>query len=359
MKKINLFMLGALLFSTFSMASCEKNDNSSSVTSSNKITNSNLSSSSLDDSFKTYSIEIESIGGKKLSDVAVEIYLNNELVKSLFTDSKGYVEASLENNNYSVELRNLPAGYYYEKSYELVKDIFEYHFEVLSFVPSEEAPSGTEYELGDVMYDFTVTDSDGIEFNLQTYLNDYSAVVINFWYTTCYWCLEEFPYMEEAYQTYKDDIAIIALSISDENPVISGFKLDSGLSFNMAFDSEGIYSMFSFSGTPSTVIIDRYGVIAFMEEGAITATETFNEIFDQFIGDDYYPITNVDDDEVDKTIPNVSMPSSEEIEKVINADGFNATYHIDEDEPNLAFTWPWIISEDVHTNPKILEMLYY
>ena len=34
----------------------------------------------------------------------------------------------------------------------------------------------------------------------------YDAVMINFWYRTCYWCNEEFPFMEEAYQDYKDDI---------------------------------------------------------------------------------------------------------------------------------------------------------
>ena len=100
---------------------------------------------------------------------------------------------------------------------------------------------------------------DGEEYTLSEELETHDAVLINFWYTTCAWCLEEFPELEKAYQNYSDDISIITLSQRDMNPVIDDFKYDNELSFPMANDTTQ-YSLFGVTGCPTTVIIDRYGL---------------------------------------------------------------------------------------------------
>ena len=58
-------------------------------------------------------------------------------------------------------------------------------------------------------------------------LEEKDMVLINFWYTTCTYCVAEFPFMEEAYQMYKDQVGIIAV---DQDPVGGQFcKLMEGM----------------------------------------------------------------------------------------------------------------------------------
>ena len=73
MKKCNLFFTGLLLISSFTMAACNKNTSSS-------------DSSIITGLVSDYNINISAISGRKLSGLAVEIYKDNNLVKSVLTD---------------------------------------------------------------------------------------------------------------------------------------------------------------------------------------------------------------------------------------------------------------------------------
>lgn len=344
MKKSNIIMLGTLLLSSFAMFSCKENE-----TSSNSFISSSISENLNN---PEYSIKVTSLSGKPLSGVKVEVYEGTTLVKEVETDDLGYAKTRLEDKDYSVELANLPSGYFVEKDINLVKGTQEYTFKVSSSVIEDTAPSGTFYQIGDLVYDFSVITSDGDTFKLSEAIEEYDAVMINFWYRTCYWCNEEFPFMEEAYQDYKDDIGFIALSHLDTNAAIDDFKYDNELSFPMANDTTQ-YGLFGVTGCPTTVIIDRYGLLAFVETGAITSKEGFAEVFDKYIGDNYVPSMGYGEnaggedgeDDVDRT-PKYEMPSSSEIEAVVNGEGFSATYRENEEETNPQFAWPWIISED-------------
>ena len=339
MKKSNLIILGSLLISTFAMSACNPSTSSSS-----------------EGRIQNYTISIEAISGRKLSDVAVEIYKDNKLVKSAKTNNEGNVEFTINDGDYSVQLPNLPKGYIIDKELKLTKGTYDYDFVLPSKVIEEAAPNGTLYGLEDIIYDFTVTTSDGEEYTLSEELETHDAVLISFWYTTCAWCLEEFPELELAYQNYKDDISIIALSQIDSNPVIEEFKYEFGLSFPMASDSEGITSLFGINNFPTSIMIDRYGIIAYGVEGAFASQEEIEEFFDMFVGDDYIPVTRLDDDNEKKRIPTVSMPASSDIENAINGEGINSSYRASSDE-DPGYTWPWIVGEDgksIHTtNAKI------
>ena len=344
MKKSNIIMLGTLLLSSFTMFSCKGNE-----TSSNSFISSSISENLNN---PEYSMKVTSLSGKPLKEVDLYIYDGTNLVKIIKTDDLGNAKTRLEDKDYSVELANLPSGYFVEKDINLVKGTQEYTFKVSSSVIEDTAPSGTFYQIGDLVYDFSVNTSDGDTFKLSEAIEEYDAVMINFWYRTCYWCNEEFPFMEEAYQDYKDDIGFIALSHLDTNAAIDDFKYDNELSFPMANDTTQ-YGLFGVTGCPTTVIIDRYGLLAFVETGAITSKEGFAEVFDKYIGDNYVPSMGYGEnaggedgeDDVDRT-PKYEMPSSSEIEAVVNGEGFSATYRENENETNPQFAWPWIISED-------------
>lgn len=295
---------------------------------------------------KDYSVKVKAISGKLLENVAVEVYNNKKLVSSVFTNEEGIANFTLPEGSYNVELMNLPAGHYVEKELKLEKGKYDYTFVPLSKVITDSEPS-TVYQYQDIMYDFTIKTSDGTNFNLSESLKTHDAVMINFWYTTCSWCLKEFPHMEEAYKEYKDDIEIIAVSnrSTDTNSVISAFKEEYELTFPMAYDSIGLTSLFGIGNFPTTVFIDRYGIIALAYEGSVESKEEMATVFDLFVGDNYIPLTSIEFEEVDRT-PNVSMPLSSEIENAINGDGINCEYKQNENETNPAFTWPWLVSED-------------
>lgn len=340
-KKFCFLMLNALLLSTFALSSCNKGNNSSEV----------------EGEIKNYTINVEAISGRKLSDLAVEVYKDDTLVKSMVTDENGSVSFSINDSNYSVDLPNLPDGYIVDKDLKLIKGTYNYDFVLSSEVIKKEVPNGTTYKLADVMYDFTVETSDGTDFTLSEQLKTHDAVLINFWYTTCAWCIEEFPEIEEAYKNYSDDIAIIALSDRDNNALIDDFKYEMDLSFPMASDTEGLTSMFGVTGWPTSIMIDRYGIVAYGVEGAFSSSEEIEEFFELFIGEDYIPLTSLEsEDDGAQRIPTVTMPASEEIENAINGEGIDCTYKAAVDE-DPGFTWPWVVSEDgksIHTtNTKI------
>ena len=152
-----------------------------------------------------------------------------------------------------------------------------------------EAPVGTRYKLGDVMYDFTVTTSDGGTFTLSEVLQEKELVVINFWATWCPPCKAEFPAMNAVLLEYGDSVDCIAISVSDSNAAVQAFKNENGYSFKMAAVGAGnnLEDFFGVYAIPHTVMVDRYGVIVFNETGARTDTAFWRNTFEKFIGEDY------------------------------------------------------------------------
>lgn len=146
----------------------------------------------------------------------------------------------------------------------------------------------TGYELGDKLADFTVTTCDGEEFNLYDVLEEKDMVLINIWATWCPPCQMEFPFMEEAYQIYKDDVEIIALSCepTDTDEVLAEFAEEMGMSFPVARESVGLTQGFKVSAIPMSVVVDSEAVVRYKEVGAMFSLEQFSELFETYISDD-------------------------------------------------------------------------
>ncbi len=157
-------------------------------------------------------------------------------------------------------------------------------------VIKENAPNDMEYKLGDVMYDFTVTTSDDSIFTLSEILEEKKAVVISFWATWCGPCKSEFPAMNNAYYSYQDDISILAMSTTDDDTAVKNYKATSGLLFDMCTSQAGLTSMFSTAAVPTTIMIDRNGVIVFYHTGSMTSVNDFTEKFEVLIAEDYQSV---------------------------------------------------------------------
>lgn len=324
-----------------------------------------------------YSVLVQDIAGKPLDGFYVEFYKGNEVVAEGYTNNAGLYVKDLVPDRYRVVVDSA-------EGYFLNEDIFETDLIGTQIVVEAglenfagiEAGLGHIYELGDIMYDFTLTNTEGEELNLYTLLEEYKVVILNFWYTTCSACFYEFPYMVEAYESsyvnsygetvnYKDEVCIIAVNPGfagdgDTLDEIKSFKQSQGLSFNVAMDYDNnpdnltidaaLTSMFSVKAYPTTVVIDSYGLIAEVEEGAVTATEKWTQSFDKYISDEYVPTFTGNVAEEEYVKPDIEQEDSIVLESAVNGTNYDGTKFSGqwspEDNPkDKEFSWPWVVEE--------------
>ncbi|MBQ6431501.1 MAG: TlpA family protein disulfide reductase [Oscillospiraceae bacterium] len=139
--------------------------------------------------------------------------------------------------------------------------------------------------------DFTVTTIDGGSFTLSAALEEHELVLINLFATWCPPCRMEFPYLQEAWEQEQDRVAVIALSVEADDTVgeLQDYAAELGLSFPIGRESGVGLERFAANGIPTTVLVDRTGRIAAVEVGALSSTQDFLELFDEYSGADYNP----------------------------------------------------------------------
>ena len=94
--------------------------------------------------------------------------------------------------------------------------------------------------------------------------------------------------MQDAYERYSDDIAVIALDPTDDSLTdIRQFQSEMGLTFNVAKDPTSLSRAFNVTGYPTSVLVDRYGVITLINPGAIISEREWDSIFEHFTAENY------------------------------------------------------------------------
>ncbi len=302
-----------------------------------------------EDGAKTaYTVSVKSAGGMPLPELEVYVYLSGDL-----TDMKGYAEtdengqATIElpqGGDYAIVVAGAPEGYEIAESYTFSGTNADITL-TSSLVTGKELASA-KLGLGDVMYDFTVTTAGGEKITLSEMLAEKDMVLLNFWFSTCGPCANEFPYMEQAYQEYKDRVGVIALDPLEDSTTVATYQGSMGLSFPMAACPSTWANTFGFTGYPTSIVIDRYGVICLMETGGLTSLTPFISMFEYFSGDSYVQklCTGGVADIVVRRKPTTTMPTSEEIAAVISNGDIPVTY-LNAGESDLEYNWPFILGE--------------
>ena len=170
--------------------------------------------------------------------------------------------------------------------------------------------------------------------------------------------------MHNAALAYQDSVAVLAISTTDAKNAVADFKANNSYNaFNMAAAGSGnLASMFSVSGIPHSVMIDRYGVVVFNEIGSMPSMSAFTVQFDKFVGDDYVPtiVGGANEEEGDentpeqeKMKPNVPFADVNELTDVLTtASTKDFTFRYQEEGVVAGeadydeYNWPWAISED-------------
>ncbi|MBR2444185.1 MAG: redoxin domain-containing protein [Clostridia bacterium] len=328
----------------------------------------------------TYTFEVKSIGGMPLKDVLVEIYdANGDLAaRGQRTNSTGIASISCNAGTYTAKLSNVPEGYVVnEAGYKVSAN--GNPIVLTSKVIDNMDLDGVEYKVGDIMRDFELTTIDGKTWKLSEVLKDKKAAVLNFWYTTCTYCIGEFPHMENAYNTYKDKLGLIAINGNSQEDVfdVKSFvdefkdryyayypvadandKEDLKLSFPVAKDSqtnpveEAFAAPYGDSwGNPVTVIVDRYGVITMIYLGAIPSERHFNTIFDYYTSDEYKQMLIETEEDLKNLVPtekpDIELPEDhyQQLEDVLvkNEDQKDKFTFEAETGSDAEYAWPFII----------------
>ncbi len=300
-----------------------------------------------------YTVSVKTIGGMPLVGVNVFIYDSEDKIVAMpkSTNDKGVVTFTLKTaSDYSVYLDGVPEGYNVKTG-----DTADARYPmgptgaqiILSSKPVTEGTLKNSYSLGDVMYDFSVTDVNGTTYKLSEILETKKMVMLNFWYIECSWCNKEFPGLNDAYVNYQDKLEILAINdykrdtlnevksfpttgtYKDDNLVMPMFKITDTKSLTIG--------KFGNSGYPTTVIIDRYGVVSMIESGAIVGEAKWNKIFNHFTSDDYTQmLVEKAEDLTPPEIPDVEWIGSDAIAENLSS-GITATYAPDKDEYSWNF----------------------
>ena len=369
---ISLILCLVLLVScVFPLASCggddDDNDNGGNNTGGTIINGGGTSNNGETE----YVVTVVTAGGMPLEGVMVYIH-NGEgysvCTAPAETDENGQATFKLATSDaYTVQVDGVPKGYNVREG--LTKDD-RYPLQAngtvitLSSAPITTGGFESSYELGDVMYDFTLTDVNGNSYKLSEMLKTKDMVMLNFWYVECSNCFYEFPYVNTVYEAYKDDIEILAINDypNDSEADVKAYPTDYlGEDLQMPLFKVGntnddlTLSKFPSEGYPTTVIIDRYGVITMIEVGAVLGESKWKNIFDYFVGGDYKQ-TLIDDPAMLNPIiePTIhwTAESEAQIAGAFNSGDITVSYHPETSEKDAKYAWPFVA--DVYNGEAVV-----
>lgn len=115
---------------------------------------------------------------------------------------------------------------------------------------------------------FEVSDLNGNKIRLDDLLG--KVVVLNFWFSRCSPCLEEMPELNDLQKKYgRKDVAFLAMSIEDANRTID-FLAKNTFNFQIIPEAHPIAGQYKVPGYPTTVIIDKNGIVSEVYSGILT-----------------------------------------------------------------------------------------
>lgn len=235
-------------------------------------------------------VEVKSVGGKALEGVGVYIYKDaamTDMLDYVKTDARGIaaISHSVPVGGVAV-LDKVPEGYVVKESYPITATQTKIALE------TQLRQQMGKIALGDVMFDFTVTDTNGNSHTLSKLLETKKAVVLNLWYVSCNPCKAEFPYLNQAYSNYSDEIEVLAINPEgDSEAAIAEFVAEHGLHFPTAKGDEAWKDTIANLAYPTTVVIDRFGTVGLIHTGSIDSAKVFEDVFAYFAADDYVQST--------------------------------------------------------------------
>ena len=109
------------------------------------------------------------------------------------------------------------------------------------------------------------------------------VTIINFWATWCPPCREEMPELNDFYLQYQDSIYFYAINLQEDPGKVNNFMYNNGYSLPTLVDVDGVVGrLFHIQAIPTTLVVDRNGVIQFLQRGA-TSRKQLEDVINSFL----------------------------------------------------------------------------
>ena len=140
---------------------------------------------------------------------------------------------------------------------------------VLSACDKEEASSvpAAEESAEFPAPDFTVLDENGQRVKLSDYKG--KPIVLNFWATWCYYCKDEMPDFQRAYELYPD-VQFLMVNVQESVETATAYTSSQGFTFPLLFDTKGeAAGAYGVTGFPTTVFLNSKGELVTVGRGML------------------------------------------------------------------------------------------
>lgn len=122
--------------------------------------------------------------------------------------------------------------------------------------------------------EFNGKTNDGADFSLQGYRD--KVVLVNIWATWCGPCVKELPELQKLHHAHGSDFAVVGINIDKPrlHPKMEAMIAQHGIDYPIVVDPDGkSLQTFGVQGYPTSVLIDRNGVVRWRREGIIQPTD--------------------------------------------------------------------------------------
>ena len=136
---------------------------------------------------------------------------------------------------------------------------------VLSLFLSGQVQSSVK--LQEAAPDFTLKSLEGPNLRLEEYRGQ--VVLINFWASWCGPCRQEMPILDRLHQRYEDTgFAVLGVNVEGEAAPAQEIVDKTNVTFPILIDDgQKVSDMYNLQAMPTTVVVDRDGVVRYIHPG--------------------------------------------------------------------------------------------
>ncbi len=128
---------------------------------------------------------------------------------------------------------------------------------------------------GSIAPNFVLQSVDGERIELKDLKG--KGVFLNFWGTWCGPCKQEFPYMANQYEVFKDrGVEIVAVNVGESNIAVKNFMNAYGVNFPVAMDKDRqVTEAYDITPLPTTFLINPEGKVIKVIKGTMTERNVY------------------------------------------------------------------------------------
>lgn len=128
---------------------------------------------------------------------------------------------------------------------------------------------------GSIAPNFVLQSVDGERIELKDLKG--KGVFLNFWGTWCGPCKQEFPYMANQYEVFKNrGVEIVAVNVGESNIAVKNFMESYGVNFPVAMDKDRqVTEAYDITPLPTTFLINPEGKVIKVIKGTMTERNVY------------------------------------------------------------------------------------